>query len=735
MGDSHGDRGSQVASRGLIPLKEAAGAPLEQVGGKAQSLGRLMAAGFHIPDGFIVTPRQPVDRDALVTHLTRLGTGPYAVRSSGAAEDSADSSMAGLFLSKLGVDTQSAFDAVSVVRVSGRRMNGESIPVLVQQMIEPICSGVVFTADPITGERNKTIISATRGLADQLVSGRIAGEEWHVVGRKVRLVRRTEGVLDRRLARRVATKANEIADQFGAPQDIEWAWDGRTLWIVQSRPITGLPDEVDWTPPAPGVFHRSLRFGEWLPEPVTPLFESWLLTDMERQLHGYLHELLGQVAPEPHHVVVNGWYFYSLNWLPAPGVALWRNLVSIVPRLPRHWRTAAGMFPQTVRFAGRRYEDYWRNVLMPEYRSVVARAEETVDDLSPVDLVGLIDELTRLAGRYFGSIAVVAGSAYKFEAQLAAFWNKHLRDQVGLSHMTVLQGFDQAAVVGQTPRLESLDWSRPILPPQSLPLATDQLRSQRLAAERRATSLLSTSPRKAAKFQRLLADAQYQMPVREEQISQLGIGWPVMRRAVRRIGETLVNDGVVASADDAFLLTKTEVVAVLETPRDLKPTIEARRADLNRACRLVPPLTVGRVPPIVKVLFSMSGKMQGAEPTPSALVHGTPASPGRATGRVRVIRNASEFESFQPGEILVAPTTAPAWTDLFDRAAAVVTDVGSALAHASILAREYGIPAIVGSGDGTARLRNGQLVIVDGSTGNVEPAEDLESDATGRVTP
>jgi pyruvate,water dikinase len=97
-----------------------------------------------------------------------------------------------------------------------------------------------------------------------------------------------------------------------------------------------------------------------------------------------------------------------------------------------------------------------------------------------------------------------------------------------------------------------------------------------------------------------------------------------------------------------------------------------------------------------------------------------PASPGRATGLVRVIRAPHEFDQLLAGEILVAPLTAPAWTPLFTRAAAVVTDVGSAASHASIIAREYGIPAVVGCGDATARLRTGTRVTVDGSTGNVE---------------
>ena len=92
-----------------------------------------------------------------------------------------------------------------------------------------------------------------------------------------------------------------------------------------------------------------------------------------------------------------------------------------------------------------------------------------------------------------------------------------------------------------------------------------------------------------------------------------------------------------------------------------------------------------------------------------------------------MIRQPDEFADLQPGEILVAPLTSPAWTPLFNRAAAVVTDVGSAAAHASIIAREFGIPAVVGCGDATSRLPTGMRVTVDGTTGNVEPASDGQS--------
>lgn len=133
-------------------------------------------------------------------------------------------------------------------------------------------------------------------------------------------------------------------------------------------------------------------------------------------------------------------------------------------------------------------------------------------------------------------------------------------------------------------------------------------------------------------------------------------------------------------------------------------------------------MAVGKWNPMLSRFVESYPALFGAKPSDRAIVSGVPASSGIATGRVRVIRGPDEFDQLQAGEVLVAPFTAPAWTPLFTLAAAVVTDVGSAAAHASIVAREYGIPAVVGCGDATARLRPGMRVTVNGSTGNVEPA-------------
>jgi phosphoenolpyruvate synthase/pyruvate phosphate dikinase len=116
-------------------------------------------------------------------------------------------------------------------------------------------------------------------------------------------------------------------------------------------------------------------------------------------------------------------------------------------------------------------------------------------------------------------------------------------------------------------------------------------------------------------------------------------------------------------------------------------------------------------------------KMRTPARVGDGMLEGMPASPGRVTGTARVIKDLADADRLLPGEILVTTATTPAWTPLFGRAAGVVTDGGSLVAHASLVAREYGIPAVVALGDATRRLRNGQRITVDGHAGVVEPHE------------
>jgi pyruvate,water dikinase len=509
------------------------------------------------------------------------------------------------------------------------------------------------------------------------------------------------------------------------PQDIEWAIDGDgTLWILQARPMTALPPDVSWQPPAPGAYTRQLRFGEWISEPVTPLFESWLLTAMEERTHADYLRLLGQRIPRPYHVVVNGWYFYTLNW--ATPAAFARNLPNMLWHLIRTPRVVAGINPSTVRHSYPLVEREWRSELQPRYRAAVEDAERRVESLPVTELPALIDQLADLAGESFTLVTALAGAGYKLEVNLAGFYRRHLAPSLGGSHLPLLTGF-RAPTDPARHAVTSLDWLHepgPQAGSATRPAADHAaLIEARHAAEEAAYAALASSPRRLRGFRRLLADAQHLVPVREEQVAELTIAWPVMRRAVLRIGGALASRGVIAEPDDVFFLTRDEALSALgEGGPAAAIDVPARRATRAQQARLVPPLHVGRLNPLLKKVFDGMSGVLGADRSETALVSGTPASAGRATGVVRVIRGSDQFHELEPGEILVAALTAPAWTPLFTRAAAVVTDIGSPAAHASIIAREYGIPAVVGCGDATACLKTGMRVTVDGSTGNVEPA-------------
>jgi phosphohistidine swiveling domain-containing protein len=713
-------------------------ADASEVGGKAAGLGELFAEGAHVPAGVVLTAGLGAliveDRAALVRAASAdLGNGPFAVRSSGVDEDGSDRSYAGMFESVLDVPPEGLVEATErclasahAGRVADYQPSGNGrMAVIIQQMVAAAAAGVALTADPINGDRHSAVVTAVRGTGDRLVSGATQGDQWVVTDGGATARHRPEEAIDRRQAMQVATEARRIAAERGQPQDIEWAIDGDgALWLLQARPMTALPPDVSWESPAPGAFTRQVRFGEWISEPVTPLFESWLLTAMENRFHDLLLKLLGQRIPGPNHVVVNGWYFYTLNWA-TPG-AFARNLPNMLWHLIRTPRVVAGINPSTVRHAFPLVEREWRDDLQPRYRAAVADAEARVETLHAEELPALIDRLAELAGDYFLSIAALTGAAYKLEMNLASFYRKHLGGARGAAHLPLLAGFDAPADPDRH-AVVSLDWWHPTSPMTASAVRRPEdhrlLVEAREAAEAAAVAKLTSSPRRLRAFRRLLADAQHLVPIRDEQTRELSLPWPVMRRAVLRIGEALTGRGVIAKPEDAFWLTRREALAGLAGAPLAQVDVGARRALHEEQARLVPPLLVGRLSPVLRSMWATFQKVIGAAPSARALVSGTPASAGRASGPVRVIRGPQDFEELLPGEILVAPLTAPAWTPLFNRAAAVVTDVGSAASHASIIAREYGIPAVVGCGDATARLRTGMRVTVDGTTGNVEPEQ------------
>ncbi|GAC1488176.1 MAG: PEP/pyruvate-binding domain-containing protein [Candidatus Limnocylindrales bacterium] len=716
----------------LILLTDPEASDPARSGHKAATLARLLETGFPIPEGIVL----PVDcEDAARQVIERLGNGPLAVRSSGIAEDAADASWAGQYESVLGVRGAAALArAIEQVRASGASERARSygaaearIPVLVQRQIAPTVAGVAFTADPISGARDVTVVTGNAGTGTAVVDGASDADTWRI---KDGVASRSGGrraALDEGVATEVADLAARVAVSVGAgPVDIEWARADGVLWLLQARPMTALPESVVWPAPRNGAFARNFRLGEWLGDPVTPLFESWLLTTLEDRLHQIHAALIGVQAPRPLHIVANGWYYYSLAFMPASAGAAARSLPHILRRLARDPRRVAPMLPPIAHLGVELWEREWRNDLLPRYLAACAAAERRVDLATLPELVSLIDELATLAGEYFASITVVAGFAWKSEIPLAQLYQKTLARRIGGSHLDLLQGLHHPG--HQAHDLASLDWWHPTLGERG-PIEADpgadarhsRLAAARAGAEERARAALRDRPRELARFEQRLDRAQRAIAVREEQLADFSRPWPVLRRAVFRLGAALERAEVIDAPELVFFLTAAELRQAIADPPALRPPAAQRRATWQRQRRLVPPLVLGTLPPMLaQLLTSADRALRRADGGPGgALVQGTAASAGTATGTVRIVRSQDDFGSLGQGEVLVCPATTPAWTTLFSRAVAVVTDTGNPASHASIVAREYGIPAIVGTGNATQILRDGQQVRVDGAAGTV----------------
>ena len=212
-------------------------------------------------------------------------------------------------------------------------------------------------------------------------------------------------------------------------------------------------------------------------------------------------------------------------------------------------------------------------------------------------------------------------------------------------------------------------------------------------------------------------------PMREESCFVLGTAWPGLRRIAAELGQRLVDVGTLSEPDDLYFLTSDEIKPALAArglgkamPEYLALT--ANRRELREARkRLHPP---GTIPEEASENPGVKFKeTQFKNDDSSDTLRGIPVSPGTITAPASRIMNAQEFDRMQPGSILVCPMTSPAWTQLFAHAVGLVTDIGGILGHGSIVAREYGIPAVVGTGNVTRRIESGQTLEVDGDAGTV----------------
>jgi phosphohistidine swiveling domain-containing protein len=764
-------------------------------GRKAATLAALMAAGHRVPPGIVIPAGVACTPAEAAAALPRAGAGPWAVRSSSVAEDLADASFAGQYESVLGVTTLDAVvAAIDRVRASATTVHASayrgqhtsdataSMAVLVQRMVPARAAGVAFSANPVTGA-NEVVIEATRGLGDALAAGVADADRWIDVDGVPRPTTDT-GVLDQKAARQIGALVRRVARERGAPQDIEWAMAGDELWLLQARPITGLPQPPQIEVP-PGRWVKDTT--HWS-GPITPAGASLLAPIVEGAFAGFLAEFgfpLEGMRPRSF-----GGEVYMQEIGPGgkhdPGAPppWWVGAIAfrVVPSLRRIARAAESALPKLELYP-RLWEQSWRAETTA--RIAAARAVP-LESLSDAELMGhlrrVVDEilapglLTHFRLMLPDMVALhdlatcceelLGWSVAQTLELLAGLSTTATRPAIEIAEIAALagdaavaQGLDAVrnSVAGErlnawfdTWGLRSIDLDPGaptvgeyeaavlgLLRHTRRPNVEETERARQSAIARARAGLDDTG---RARFDRALAVAERVHPIREDNVlytQSLPIG--LVRLTLLEIGRRLAGAGQLRAAEDIVYLELDEIGPALEGRLPGEPaSVRAARRDAERRwvranpgpafhgpAPVPPPSSRGLPAAMRRLLDAFVWEMAFEEtvPPPSssdgALV-GVGASGGRVTAPVRVIRHEAELARLEAGEVLVCPSTHSSWAIAFARAAALVTDHGGMLSHPSIVAREYGIPAVVGTGTATASLVDGQVVTVDGTTGRVE---------------
>ncbi|MDN5796065.1 MAG: hypothetical protein L0H79_09990 [Intrasporangium sp.] len=719
----------------------------------------------------------PGDVAAAITRAYEdLCSGSVAVRSSATAEDLPGATFAGQQDTYLDVDGADAvLEAVrdcwaslwSERAVAYRQRLGidpatVAMGVVVQRMVPADSAGVMFTADPVTGARDVVVVNANEGLGEAVVSGAVTPEHL-VVDADGRVVERGRGndadadlprVLTDAEAASLADTGRRIAAHFGRPQDIEWACLAGELLMVQSRAMTALP-------PAPIPLNRLQRLigpvlVELLPRRPYPMeLTAWILPSIA----GHVDEMIGGLT---------GMKVRLSSAIPATD-GIVQQFIPPQPRPSHH--TPARLARTLARGLHGSAEEWATDPRLERYREGAAA-------LDALDLARLSwSELTAVPGRAARLVDLVTAlrvaylpRAFVGLAQLAGTLrllgrSEAAQELIGGAPTMTTAANDALAELARTAQevpvvhqlLESGQLDRVLAEAPTAAGAgrwwQDFKRFLSAYGHRETTSLLlvrdpgwrdsprtvlglvrmllddppegrsphdlSAAARKALSSKRVrrLADkAAAGVACREDTHFELTRTMPAVRRAVQEAGRRLADSGDLDDPQDVWLLTLDELVAWTpgrgdDAARDgLRATAARRRAAYDMLA----------TSPLIATTTLYPRREGGAD----ALVLGTPGGGGRVTGRVRVIGGPDEFAELRAGEILVCAATNPSWTPLFQRAAALVVDHGGIGSHAAIVAREYAIPAVLGTGTGSTTLRDGRLVTVDGDLGEVLAAGD-----------
>lgn len=734
----------------VLGFQEIDKTKLAIVGGKGANLGELSRIeGIQVPEGFCVTTEAykeiigtndefkslldqlsflkaddskgideisakirnviegiaiPKDIDDEITrHLAQLGEkNAYAVRSSATAEDLPTASFAGqqdTYLNIIGKEAilkhiskcwASLFaDRAVIYRIqNGFDHRKVHLAVVIQQMVFPEAAGIMFTADPITGNRKVLSIDASFGLGEALVSGLVNADNYKVrEGRivdkkistkKLAIYALKEGgteekkIEDERQSKQTLTDeqilqlekiGRTIEAYFGRPQDIEWCLYDNKFFIVQSRPITTLypiPDAHD------EKIHVYMSFGH-----------QQMMTDAMKPLGLSFFQLISDDFP----------------------------------------LTQAG---------GRLFIDLAHDMASPIGRMIVLKVLANADPLMYNAIKKLMKRKDFMKALARGKRVFSMGSGY-FSWALIAQFVKILRKNDG-SLVQILMSQNEAHIKELQQKIANLSGDElfdcilkavkqlkeDMSSPQSMGAVFAGVyavnwinkKMEKWLGEKNAADLLSQKARKMiSRLRNFVGYREYPKYI------MVGYYW-VIKQALLKEASRLMQKGVIREKQDIYYLSFEELREVVRTNRLNYSIITKRKEEYEVYEKLTTP----------RIMTSEGEVISGEYDTgniPKGALAGIPASSGIVEGRARVVLRMEDAD-LEEGDILVTAYTDPSWTPVFISIKGLVTEVGGMMTHGSVIAREYGLPAVVGVENATRLIKDGQRIRVNGVDGYVE---------------
>jgi len=733
-----------------------------------------------VKDGMLL-PEAEAEIEEMIKNLDTGKT--YAVRSSALNEDGENASFAGQYETVTNVSAAEIKNAIAEVLQSANNsrvkeytkafeaenksdVNSVACAVVIQVFIQPDFAGVVFTSDTITGSNISMIGNYVHGEGENLVSGAANAEGFQIDKRKYHFTGSQEM---QPYGKKLYQYCSEIEKYYGMPMDIEWAIAGGKVYILQARAITTLRRlkaetyEVNGSLSGNKLLTRT-NVGEIFMKPISPMTFSAL-----EKINAFLGlpEWLDNIYGQP---------FMNITAMCSLLVGLgmsqekaYENIKDLAGNIPEDITIPLSMFDRKA------FLRNLKNILFPKYKCKLSKAEKValMENVPQIcrDLTQKIRDLNsnEALERYWSerlipllndglaSVLAVSGTKmgplFTVREKISKVAGRDMANRLcggcvgvveSLKPLLLLEDVVNGLIskeeyvktcghrcVNEMELMEPRPYEDPNFPDARIEDYKENGVSVRKMQE--ATALeyeaalkefIQQNPAKKKWIHKQITRFQEANQAREDVRSKGVMMFGVFREYILRIGE------VNGLGEDVFMLMVDELFQVLRGEIEVAELISARKETYEKYLEYptFPSVILGRFLPNEWIKnsnrrtdFYCEGynAKEDMNHGTEQMVSGFPGAAGVVEGVVRVIMDVNDMDQVEKGDILVTTATNIGWTMVFPKVSAVITDIGAPLSHAAIVAREFGIPAVVGCGNATIMLKTGDHVRVDGAKGKV----------------